>query len=510
MLKSLFHKLKEAAVSVFPVAIIVLLLNLTPLVNFTLTETLVFGGCSLALVVGMALFNLGADMAMTPMGEQVGFGLSKSNKLGLLLLVCFIMGLCVTIAEPDLSVLASQVGAIINGTLLIWVIGIGVGAFLVLGILRLVFRLNLAHLMTFFYLLLFALAALILENGNGSFLPLAFDSGGVTTGPITVPFIMALGVGVSVALGDKHDRESSFGFIALCSIGPILAVMFLGLFASGTLDYKLPDYSMNADFIGIMETLWHTGGEVAMAVLPIVAFFFLLQFLVLKIPKKRIRQIIVGIFYTFFGLVIFLAAVSIGFVPLGYKMGTQLAGENGNLVALVLFAFLLGITVVLAEPAIHVLNKQVETVTGGAVRKRSMLVALSAGVGVAIALSVIRVIFDFSILYYLIPGYFISLGLSFFVPKIYTAIAFDSGGVASGPLTSSFILPFLVGVCAALQGESKVLLDAFGLVSMVAMTPLISIQTLGFKAVATKHLREKIAMRRILAEDDEQIIDFKV
>jgi hypothetical protein len=510
MLKSLFYKLKEAAVSVFPVAIIVLLLNLTPLVNFTLTETLVFGGCSLALVVGMALFNLGADMAMTPMGEQVGFGLSKSNKLGLLLLVCFIMGLCVTIAEPDLSVLASQVGAIINGTLLIWVIGIGVGAFLVLGILRLVFRLNLAHLMTFFYLLLFALAALILENGNGSFLPLAFDSGGVTTGPITVPFIMALGVGVSVALGDKHDRESSFGFIALCSIGPILAVMFLGLFASGTLDYKLPDYSMNADFIGIMETLWHTGGEVAMAVLPIVAFFFLLQFLVLKIPKKRIRQIIVGIFYTFFGLVIFLAAVSIGFVPLGYKMGTQLAGENGNLVALVLFAFLLGITVVLAEPAIHVLNKQVETVTGGAVRKRSMLVALSAGVGVAIALSVIRVIFDFSILYYLIPGYFISLGLSFFVPKIYTAIAFDSGGVASGPLTSSFILPFLVGVCAALQGESKVLLDAFGLVSMVAMTPLISIQTLGFKAVATKHLREKIAMKRILAEDDEQIIDFKV
>jgi len=510
MLKSLFYKLKEAAVSVFPVAIIVLLLNLTPLVNFELTETLVFGGCSLALVVGMALFNLGADMAMTPMGEQVGFGLSKSNKLGLLLLVCFIMGLCVTIAEPDLSVLASQVGAIINGTLLIWVIGIGVGAFLVLGILRLVFRLNLAHLMTFFYLLLFALAALILENGNGSFLPLAFDSGGVTTGPITVPFIMALGVGVSVALGDKHDRESSFGFIALCSIGPILAVMFLGLFASGTIDYKLPDYSMNADFIGIMETLWHTGGEVAMAVLPIVAFFFFLQFLVLKIPKKRIRQIIVGIFYTFFGLVIFLAAVSIGFVPLGYKMGTQLAGEDGNLVALVLFAFLLGITVVLAEPAIHVLNRQVETVTGGAVRKRSMLVALSAGVGVAIALSVIRVIFDFSILYYLIPGYFISLGLSFFVPKIYTAIAFDSGGVASGPLTSSFILPFLVGVCAALQGESKVLLDAFGLVSMVAMTPLISIQTLGFKAVATKHLREKIAMRRILAEDDEQIIDFKV
>ena len=222
--------------------------------------------------------------------------------------------------------------------------------------------------------------------------------------------------------------------------------------------------------------------------------------------KTRIIQIVVGIFYTFFGLVIFLAAVAIGFMPVGYQMGVQLAGNHPAI--LVGFAFLLGLTVVLAEPAIHVLNKQVETVTGGAVSKRSMLIALSIGVGAAIALSVVRVIFDFSVLYYLIPGYFISLGLSFFVPKLYTAIAFDSGGVASGPLTSSFILPFLIGVCAALQGESKILFDAFGLVSMVAMTPLISIQVLGFRAVAQKTIREHIAMRRILGADDRQIINF--
>ena len=506
MLRILLHKSKEAAVSVFPVSIIVLLLNLTPLVNFTSSETWTFLFCSLALVVGMALFNLGADMAMTPMGEQVGSGLPKSGKFGALLLVCFVMGVFVTIAEPDLSVLASQVQEIINGTTLTVAIGVGVGLFLVLGILRIVFRLNLAHLMTFFYLLLFAFAALIIESGNNGFLPLAFDSGGVTTGPITVPFIMSLGVGVSAALGDKHDRESSFGFIALCSIGPILAVMLLGLFSSGSIDYKLPDYTMHSDLGGILHALTAKCKEVSVAILPIVAFFFILQFLVLKLPKKRILQIIVGVFYTFFGLVVFLAAVEIGFVPLGYKMGTQLAQQDS--VLLVIFSFLLGMTVVLAEPAIHVLNKQVESVTGGAIKKRSMLVALSAGVGVAIALSVVRAIFDFSVLYYLIPGYFISLGLTFFVPKIYTAIAFDSGGVASGPLTSSFILPFLIGVCAFLQGEGKILLDAFGLVAMVAMTPLISIQTLGFKAVATKHLREKIAMRRILAADDEQIIQF--
>ena len=507
MLKILLTKLKEAAVSVFPVTAIVVLLNITPLVNFTGTETLVFLLCACALVLGIALFNLGADMAMTPMGEQVGSGLPKSGKFKLLFVICFIMGLFVTIAEPDLSVLASQVKDLINGTTLIVTIGVGVGLFLVLGVARVVFRLHLAHLMTFFYMLLFALASLMLVQGKTAFLPLAFDSGGVTTGPITVPFIMALGLGVSTVLGDRHDKESSFGFIALCSIGPILAVMALGLFAQGEVQYTLPDYSIE-NMLGkaLFSTIGHTCKEVLIALLPIAVFFFILQFTLLKLPKTRILQIVIGIFYTFFGLVIFLAAVAVGFMPIGYKMGTELAKQNDFVI--VIFAFLLGLTVVLAEPAIHVLNKQVESVTGGAVSKRSMLLALSIGVGVAIALSVVRVIFGFSVLYYMIPGYFLSLGLSFFVPKLYTAIAFDSGGVASGPLTSSFILPFIIGVCAALQGEAHVLTDAFGLVAMVAMTPLITIQALGFKAVASKKLRQNIAMRRIVSADDKQIISF--
>jgi hypothetical protein len=363
-------------------------------------------------------------------------------------------------------------------------------------------------MLTFFYMLFFALVSLVLINGNASFLPLAFDSGGVTTGPITVPFIMALGMGVSASLGDKKDRESNFGFIALCSIGPILAVMLLGVFATGTIDYKIPidDYTMATEVSEFVTAALHTMEEVAIALLPIVVCFFALQILFMRLPKKRLHQIIVGIFYTFFGLVVFLTAVTIGFMPIGYKLGTQLAAlPTGCLVAI---AFILGFAVVLAEPAIHVLKRQVETVTGGAVSKTSMLVALSVGVGLSIALSVLRVVYDFSILYYVIPGYFLSLGLSFFVPKLYTAIAFDSGGVASGPLTSTFILPFIIGVCFVLQGEGAILADAFGLVAMVAMTPLITIQALGFKAIASKHLRERIAMKRILDEDDEQIIRF--
>ena len=507
MLKALWKKFMESTISVLPVTLIVLLLNFTPVLSLSATETVVFLCSALALIIGMALFNLGADIAMTPMGEQIGSGLSKSGKFKTLLAICFVMGVFITIAEPDLSVLASQVKDVIDGTLLTVTIGVGVGLFLVLSIIKIVFRVSLAQMLTFFYLLLFALVSLGLTVSPETFvkfMPLAFDSGGVTTGPITVPFIMALGVGVAATLGDKKDKESSFGFIALCSIGPILAVMLLGIFSNGSLDYTVPEYGMNLSHL--LPTFGHTLVNVFKALAPIVLFFFILKALFMRGTKRKNLQIIVGVFYTFFGLVIFLASVEIGFMPVGFKMGVQLASHEKWI--MVVFAFVLGFTVVMAEPAIHVLNKQVESVTGGAVKKRSMLIALSCGVGVSIALSVVRVIFGFSVLYYLIPGYFLSLGLSFFVPKMYTAIAFDSGGVASGPLTSTFILPFIVGVCFAMRGEASILTDAFGLVAMVAMTPLISIQSLGFKAVVTKHVKEKIAMKRIIDADDEQIISF--
>ena len=507
MLKALWKKFMESTITVLPVTRIVLLLNFTPVLSLSATETVVFLCSALALIIGMALFNLGADIAMTPMGEQIGSGLSKSGKFKTLLAICFVMGVFITIAEPDLSVLASQVKDVIDGTLLTVTIGVGVGLFLVLSIIKIVFRVSLAQMLTFFYLLLFALVSLGLTVSPETFvkfMPLAFDSGGVTTGPITVPFIMALGVGVAATLGDKKDKESSFGFIALCSIGPILAVMLLGIFSNGSLDYTVPEYGMNLSHL--LPTFGHTLVNVFKALAPIVLFFFILQALFMRGTKRKNLQIIVGVFYTFFGLVIFLASVEIGFMPVGFKMGVQLASHEKWI--MVVFAFVLGFTVVMAEPAIHVLNKQVESVTGGAVKKRSMLIALSCGVGVSIALSVVRVIFGFSVLYYLIPGYFLSLGLSFFVPKMYTAIAFDSGGVASGPLTSTFILPFIVGVCFAMRGEASILTDAFGLVAMVAMTPLISIQSLGFKAVVTKHVKEKIAMKRIIDADDEQIISF--
>ena len=289
--------------------------------------------------------------------------------------------------------------------------------------------------------------------------------------------------------------------------GPVAAVLLLGVFSGNDLSYQVPDYTVSSDVVGaFLNTAAHTAKEVAIALGLIVAFFLICQFAVLKLPKRRLLKIGVGVVFTYVGLVMFLTGVNVGFMPIGYKLGFSLAG--GNKMFLTIFGLAMGVLVVLAEPAIHVLNQQVEDVTGGLVTRKAMITGLCIGVGTSIALSVIRIIFDFSIVYYVIPGYFISLALSLFVPPVYTAIAFDSGGVASGPMTSGFILPFATGVCMCLQGEAAVLRDAFGVVALVAMTPLITIQLLGFRSIMDRRVKERRAMKRILDADDQQIINF--
>ncbi len=507
VLKELRAKILEALVSALPITAIVYILSLTPLFQFSGVELATFSIGAVLLVVGIGMFNLGADLAMTPMGTHVGAGLSRQKKLGLLLSVCFVLGMLITIAEPDLQVLAKQVSAVMNGTVLIYAVGVGVGAFLLVAILRIVFRRQLSLILMLFYMLMFALALMLVVNGNDALLSLAFDSGGVTTGPITVPFIMALGVGVSSVLGDRHSQENSFGLVSLCSVGPVLAVLVLGIFSRNDLTYAVPDYAVSNGVVGaFLVALGHTAKEVALALGLIVAFFAICQLAFLKLPKRKLMKIGLGVIFTYIGLVLFLTGVNVGFMPIGYKLGYELAKVNE--VFLVVLGLLMGILVVLAEPAIHVLNSQVEDITGGYVSKRSMMIGLCVGVGASIALSVVRIIFDFSIVYYIIPGYFISLALSLFVPPVYTAIAFDSGGVASGPMTSGFILPFATGICVCLQGEAAVLRDAFGVVALVAMTPLITIQLLGFRAIVSERIAEKRAMKRILDADDQQIINF--
>jgi len=506
-LKALQEKIKEALVSTLPITVIVYAMSLTPWFDFSRDELIIFTVGAVLLVWGIGLFNLGADLAMTPMGTQVGAGLSKQRRLGLLLGVCFVLGMLITIAEPDLQVLAKQVAGVMNGTALIVTVGVGVGLFLVVAILRIVFKRTLSEILSIFYMLMFAVALILAVQGKTDLLPMSYDSGGVTTGPITVPFIMALGVGVAHVLGDRRSKDNSFGLVALCSIGPILAVMVLGLFSKGDMTYTVPDYSVSSDILGTyLHTAVHTAKEVTIALGLILVFFVICQLSFLKLPAKKLKKIAIGAAFTYIGLVLFLTGVNVGFMPIGYKLGAAL----GLLppAVLIVFGVLTGVLVVLAEPAIHVLTVQVEEVTSGLISKKSMIWGLCIGVGAAIGLAMTRIVYDFSIVYYVIPGYFISLLLSLFVPRVYTAIAFDSGGVASGPMTSGFILPFAIGACVTIQGADAVLQNAFGVVAVVAMTPLITIQLLGFRAILAGRVKEKIAMRRILDADDQQIINF--
>lgn len=509
MLRKNLEKIKESAFSVLPIYLLVIILNFTPIINLTGNEILAFSLATFFLIIGISLFNLGSDLSMTEMGKLTGYGLTKSGKITVLLITCFILGFLVTYAEPDLSVLAEQTKQVFNRYVLIISISVGVGGFLVFAILKTIHKLSLNLLLMYFYMLLFGIALLTVLSGNENIIPLAFDSGGVTTGPITVPFLMALGLGVSKVVSKKSEKDASFGIIALCSIGPIAVTLLLSLFTEGRLHYELnpDDYVLEGNLLlAFGKSILHKMGEVGIALGLIVLCFAICSLFFLKINKNKVYQILIGLAYTYVGLVLFLASADVAYITIGYRIGTQLAEYSK--VLLVVIGFVVGALTVLAEPAIHVLNSQVQEITDGLVKKRSMMIALVCGVGAAIALAMIRIIFKFSILYYLLPGYAICLGLSIFAPKIYTAIAFDSGGVASGPLSSSFILPMAIGACFTLNGAESILTEAFGVVSLVAMTPLIAIEFLGILAICRDALRNKRNIKNALKQDDQIIIEF--
>ncbi len=468
-------KLKEALKAVLPIIGIVLVLSFT-IAPIPPSILLLFLFGAVLLVVGMMFFTLGAELSMTPMGEKIGTKMANSRHIGVVLLLCFMLGFVITVSEPDLQVLAEQVPSIPNRILIMSVAG-GVGLFLVVVMLRMLLSKSLSALLIVFYSIVFVLAFFIPKD----FLTVAFDSGGVTTGPMTVPFIMALGVGFAAVRSDRHAEDDSFGLVALCSVGPILAVLLLGLLYhpedTGYVPAAVPDVRDSVE-------LWKcfAGGfpayikEIAVSLLPITAFFALFQIISLKLSKRTLLKIVIGIVYTYIGLVLFLTGVNVGFMPAGNYLGEMIAGLPYRVI-LVPIGMVIGYFLVKAEPAVYVLMEQVEEITSGAIPGRAMGTSLSLGVAVSVGLAMVRVLTGVSILWFILPGYVIALCLSFFVPKIFTAIAFDSGGVASGPMTATFLLPFAMGACQQVGGN--IVQDAFGIVAMVAMTPLIAIQVLG-------------------------------
>ena len=468
------EKVVESLFSVLPIVIIVFILCLyiSPMQPDLLLTFLVG---AMMLIIGMGLFSLGAEQSMTPIGNQIGTALTRTKNLPLILAVSFLLGFAITIAEPDLQVLAQTVPHISNTVLLITV-GAGVGFFMSVCMLRILTGMRLRLLLIFFYAIIFLLAFFADKN----FLGIAFDSGGVTTGPMTVPFILALGLGVSNVRSDKNAEADSFGLVALCSIGPVLAVLILGFFYkdnTAVADLSTASYGTTTDIgYAFLHAIPHYLKETAIAMLPIIVIFFLFQFTLLHLDSRNLGKIMIGLLYTYIGLVLFLTGVNIGFSALGAELGAALSSGK-SVWWLVPLAMAIGWFIISAEPAVAVLEKQIETVSAGAIPGRVIKRSLSIAIALAMGLSMIRVLTGISLFWFLIPGYTTALILTFFVPDIYTAIAFDSGGVASGPMTATFMLQFFMGASIALGGN--VLQDAFGVVALVAMMPLVSIQLVG-------------------------------
>ena len=499
------EKMLESVSAVLPITGILLLVGVL-LVPLELGMLVMFLTGAVMLIFGMGLFQLGAELFMTPIGEGIGVQLTKSKRLLLVLLIGFAMGVMITISEPDLQVLAEQVPSVPNLTLILTV-AVGVGVFLALAILRVKFKIPLSRLLIVLYALLLGLCFFVPKE----FLAVAFDSGGVTTGPMTVPFIMAMGVGLTTLRSDRDSASDSFGLVALSSVGPVLAVLVLGCFYKPTeAAYTLSEMvkvDTTRDVVRVfLEKLPMYAGEVAISLAPIVLVVVLFQWMTKRYQKRQIKRIVVGVLYTYAGLVLFLCGVNVGFAPVGTSVGASLADlpYNGVLIPI---GMLIGYYIVKAEPAIQVLNHQVEDVTDGAISTKAMNRCMSIGVAVSIGLAMTRVLFGVPVQWIVIPGYVLALGMSLFVPKIFVGIAFDSGGVASGPMTSAFLLPLSIGVCKALGGD--LMTDAFGVVALVALTPLIAIQIMGLVYQYKVDKLGKLAtLHPGLTPDSDEIIEF--
>ena len=496
MIKALLEKIKESLLAVVPITVVVLILCcIFPVSGWTIFAFLIG---AIMLIFGLSFFNLGADSSMMKLGEQIGQFVTKKKNIWILIGVTAAIGLIITIAEPDLMVLAEQMQHTIPKGLLIIMVALGVGVFLALALVRIVLQIKLNVMLIILYAIVFIIAI--------------FVPNGVTTGPMTVPFILALGLGVAGARGSNASKDDSFGLVSFCSIGPVLMVLILGLFfknpnvdSSDVISFHT--FSEFSSYFG--KQLLKMMGEIGLAILPILACVILFKCILMNDNKKNILKMLIGLAYTYVGLVVFLTGAHIGFMPVANMLGEIIGSRNIRWI-LIPLGMLMGFFVVMAEPAVSVLNKQVEELTSGAISRKTMLFSLAIGVAISVGLSMSRVIFDYSIWYILVPGYVIAIGLMFFVPKIFTAIAFDSGGVASGPMTATFLLPLASGACMAIYESSpnyatKMLQNGFGVVALVAMTPLIVIQIVGL----VYKIKTKIMARSIVLEL-EPIIEFDI
>jgi len=531
----------SATLSILPIVMIVFILSWAQVSPLTGEESIVLVIGAVALILGLAIFQIGASTGLTKVGEYMGASLSKQKKLFVVIIFAFLLGTLITCAEPSILIVSTQIN--INKYILIGSIAVGVGIFVVIGILRIFYQKSLKVWYLFFYFIVFSIICLLqIDPRNAPYLPFIFDAGGITTGSATVPFILALGAGAAAVRGGKNANEDSFGLVGLASVGPIITMTILILSnSSGFKDYTV-SITTGSIWDRFANALLYTSPtsmgsliDVIMALAPILVIFFVYDFLFIHLPFEKVFKLLIGFLFSYIGLVLFLTGVGAAMSPLGLKLGQRL-GFQPNYVIIIL-AFIIGLVTILCEPAVHVLTNQIEAISNRRIKKKTVLLSLSIGVGIAICLSAIRTLFNFSIMYYIIPGYVLSVILMFVNPNIFTAIAFDSGGTASGPMAVSFVLPMIIGITSnrngisdaewqslpaetqALYGEningihcllqSKIFYEqSFGVVAMIALTPILAIQILGVVLNIKKYMKLRVMRSQSHDESNFEIINF--
>ena len=491
---SLKQKFFDSIISILPIMIIILIVG--SFLQFSVTTILSIVISTILLVIGISLFTYGSEISMIEIGKSIGSSLVNTKSPLFIFIISIIVGIIITIAEPDLKVLASQMTAI-NPKLFILIVSSGVGLFLSLATMRIIYQIDLKLILWLTYGVIILLMFIV----NKEMLPISFDAGGVTTGPMSVPFIVAMGVGFSKARSRKESKNDSFGLVALCSIGPVLTVLLLSLFMDNNLSYT---YDIGTEITSLSELFnsyisqaLPTLKDVSISLLPILILFIIFNISTRNIQKQKLKRVIFGLIVSFIGISLFFIGVTSGYMKIAYLIGVNMADKQELLIIL---GVIIGFVIVKAEPAVAVLTEQIERITLGSINKKLINGALSIGVALAISLSILRVLNGMDILPFLVGGYLISLVLMFFTPKLFTMVAFDAGGAISGPMTSSFLLPLVIGVCYVHGGD--VFTDAFGLVALVALSPLITIQILGFIYSVKLKIESQIRINESIIEYD--------
>ena len=492
MKKKLMNNLIDSFKSVIPISIVVLIVSF--IIGLPSITILAFVISSFLLIIGITLFTTGAELSIVLIGESIGDFLAKKGNKLLVIGATLIMGIIITISEPDLIVLSSEVPSI-PSILMILLVALGIGLCLSIGVFRIIKRFSYRQMISFSLMIIL----ILLYFTKGEFIPLSFDAAGVTTGPMSVPVIVAFGYGIAKMRSDKEAKSDTFGLCGYASLGPVIVLLILGMFFRVDNHFNTRGFVSGLGIANRLSINFVTSfKEIVIALSPIVGFYIISLILGNKVSKKNLFKIVIGTVFTIMGLSIFLTGVSSGFIEEGYLMGTKIASSEYKYL-LIPFGMLLGFIIISAEPAIKILKRQICDLTEGSISEKMIGLCLSIGVAFAIGLSIIRVLFHIPIIYIIVPGYFIAWLLMYYAPPMFITIAYDSGGAACGALTTSFLLPLCIGICVSVNGN--VLQEAFGVGSLVCLIPIITIQLLGI--VYTRKLNVK--QTKVF---DEKIVDY--